>query len=142
MKLAANGVVFVEMAELTRATFKHLLTRLDEDTLHRRAACGSVATISGCTEWLSESVPALTVGWDWVIDHRDSGNKAWRVGPPRTNISLIGHHRHAMSWDDSLEALGQLAEVLLPWQETVRAMLVLPRQTRQGASCGYSRILG
>jgi hypothetical protein len=120
MKLGNNGLVFVEITELMCIPFKHLLTSLDEDYCnHRPSDCGRVAAITGCTEWLSETAPCLTVGWDWVVDERGSGERAWRLGLPRTNINLVGSDGLPLPWEENLAVLGLQLEALLPWQQTV-----------------------
>jgi hypothetical protein len=140
MKLAVNGLVFVEIAELVHVPFKHLVTALDEDHTGRRSNCGCVLTITGSTEWLSETDPAITLGWDWVIDARAGGAKAWRVGLPRTNVSLIDHDGSVMPWELNLETLGRMAEMLLPWQQRVGAMQVQRPQFNSSAPAVQGKI--
>jgi len=137
MKLGTNGLVFVEISELIHIPFKHVLTALDEDCPHGQADCGRIAAITGCTEWVSQTQPCLTAGWDWVVDERGSGERAWRLGAPRTNINLVGSDGLPLPWETSLAALGLHLEALLPWQQTVWALEVRATRTVKEPEIAY-----
>ncbi|WP_157673144.1 DUF4902 domain-containing protein [Curvibacter sp. AEP1-3] len=141
MKLIENGLVLVGIPELMQVPFKHLVTSLDEDKDNSLSNCGRAATITGYTEWFSETQPYLTVGWDWVIDERAQGSAPWRLGSPRTNVNLVGNDGRALPWEASLEKLGQLMDALLPWQQTVHAFEVPQPVAQNRASSPAENIL-
>lgn len=141
MKLTDNGLVLIELQELMQVQFKHLITSLDEDQSDGQSSCGRSANITGHTEWLSATQPCLTVGWDWVVDERGQGRTPWRLGPPRTNVNLVGNDGRALQWDANLEKLGQLIDALLPWQQAVHAFEVLQVASQTAASSTTESVL-
>jgi len=122
--LTDNGLVLVAISELMQVPFKHLVTSLDEEQGNSQSNCGRAASITGYTEWLSETQPYLSVGWDWVVDEREQGSSAWRLGSPRTNVNLVSNDGQVLQWEASLEKLGQLIDILLPWQQAVQTLEV------------------
>lgn len=73
-----------------KITFVHLISGLDEgkpELLQK----GAISTeITGYTEWVSETTPIISVGWDWMIrptQKKDAYYK--RISEPRSNLMLI-----------------------------------------------------
>ena len=119
MKLTDDGLVLISISELMQVSFRELLMEMDEDCGDSSTNCGRICAITGHTEWLSDTTPRLTVGWDWIVEKRDQVPTTWRLGLPRTNICIIGEDSRPMEWNASLESLGKLVDATLPWHKTV-----------------------
>lgn len=112
----------MEKADLLRAKFEPLMTELDELSEGESLSWHRPTIISGYTEWLSKSVPTLTLGWDWVMDSRERFAKPRRQGPPRTNVCLLASDGRPMDWELSLHALSDMVDTVLPWIQAVHAL--------------------
>ena len=88
--------------------------------------CGRPTTITGYTEWIDAAGSPATLGWDWEIRCVPGATRWHRLDLPFTNILLVDDNRRDLSWQCSLERLAARVDAL-PWGETVRATLFLPR---------------
>lgn len=68
---------------------RHLLSGVDTDPVGRLAVCGAPAPITGYTEWVSTSLPAVSIGWDWSLQISTGMPRYVRDGLPRSNMMLI-----------------------------------------------------
>lgn len=122
MRVSTDGLVRLTLDELMSLPIFHLLSGLDADDSCMLAACGSPTTISGFTEWISRTHPAITLGWDWCLVSR-SGTAFWtRLGAPRTNVLLLREDGVEKTWAQSLEQVGTVVDAL-PWAEMVPEVL-------------------
>lgn len=96
---------------------QHLVTSLDDEGGVRFAtdACGRSTDISGYTEWTCETLPFVSLGWDWRIDYRHAPARWVRVGLPRTNVRLIDAERGPLQWQQNLEAMAEVVDAI-DWQ--------------------------
>jgi hypothetical protein len=62
---------------------------LDNEPICQSVEGGKEASISGYSEWLSDTSPRVTVGWDWRLDLTTGSPRYLREGMPRSNIMLI-----------------------------------------------------
>ena len=67
----------------------HFLSGLDNEPICQSVEGGKEASISGYSEWLSDTSPRVTVGWDWRLDLTTGSPRYLREGMPRSNIMLI-----------------------------------------------------
>lgn len=104
--------------ELLSIPIRHLISGLDEDANSSLGACGKVASISGYTEWISSTNPAITIGWDWYIKLTIERPFWVRVGLPRSNIMLVDGAGHDTGWERSLNILATVVDAL-PWKEQI-----------------------
>jgi hypothetical protein len=116
-----DGFLRLTLEEVLSVQFTHLISGLDEFG-NAAAPCGTPTTISGYTEWIGQVEPALTVGWDWLLEP-DSSRPRWRrVGLPRTNVLLVDRASRDLDWHRSLEVLATVVDAL-PWQEQARSAI-------------------
>lgn len=48
------------------------------------------ADCTGYTEWVSNTSPVISIGWDWVFQHSQIGGAGYkRVSKPKTNLMLV-----------------------------------------------------
>lgn len=119
MQLSSDGLLRLSIEELLCLPIEHLLSGLDApDHASALRVCGSETEISGYTEWVSISRPAVSIGWDWKLQLRCYNRSvAWqRVGKPRTNVMLVYASGADTGWARNLELLSTVVDAL-PWQD-------------------------
>lgn len=87
--VSEDGYVRMSISEVLALELKHFLTGLDGNQNQLPLIDGGVATISGYTEWLSSTIPAITVGWDWRLSICRGKPTYIRDGLPRTNLMVV-----------------------------------------------------
>ena len=75
----------------------------------------SASVLSGCSEWVTESDPPITAGWDWTATA--SGNVQLNQHSVRTNL-MLADLWHAASIKAIVSRLERVA-----WQGCVLAVL-------------------
>jgi len=116
-------------ARLTHDTFlstalQHLLSGLDEDAPAPMQEGASFAPISGYTEWVSTTTPAITLGWDWQLALVNGRSLYVRLGAPRSNVMLVDANLIDLGAAKTALLL-ELAIDALPWQDEVRRSIAV-----------------
>jgi Domain of unknown function (DUF4902) len=122
MHLSPDGLVRVSIDELMSLPIVHLTSGFDADEGAATQACGSLTTISGYTEWISQTHPVITIGWDWLLVADCHEARCRRAGPPRANVMVVDSNGADRSWEQNLEFLGTVVDVL-PWADVVSQRL-------------------
>jgi hypothetical protein len=126
LAVSADGYIRQTIRALLSRRLVHLQSGLDHDDNHElnSQSLGAIATEwSGYTEWASETLPSLSLGWDWILEVQQPHLCYRMIGEPRGNIWLIDAQRRDLSHDDNLLALAQFADSL-GWQATVAESLL------------------
>jgi hypothetical protein len=115
LTVSSDGYVRISTSALANLRFTHFLSGLDGNTIERNYEGGYHAYISGYTEWLTNTAPVVTLGWDWYVDSIDQ-EKYIRKGPPRTNLMFVNDMTHHDLGDIHTGVLlGEYID-LLDWQ--------------------------
>ena len=129
MQVSPDGLLRLSIDELLSLPIEHLISGLDGPEHGPLArVCGSETVISGYTEWVSTSFPAVSIGWDWELQLLWHDRPfAWRrLGQPRTNVMLVYAAGGDTGWARNLELLSTVVDAL-PWQDRlVRAVGIAP----------------
>jgi hypothetical protein len=89
LAISADGYLRMTLARFRTIPLVHLLSELeDEAGISATAAGASAATIFGFTEWVSDTTPALSLGWDWLLETSGRDARYVRQGEVRSNIML------------------------------------------------------
>jgi len=93
--VSADGYARLTLATFYMIRLVHLFSELDPDAAASAASPtgASAATIVGFTEWASETVPALSLGWNWRLVTGNAPPRYERDGEVRSNIMLIDASR-------------------------------------------------
>jgi hypothetical protein len=91
--LSDDGYVRLTFSSLRNTSLTHLLSGLDEDSRDVLQQEAGISAISGYTEWVSHTIPPITIGWDWRLDVSQGQPRCLRVGPPRSNLMLVDHQQ-------------------------------------------------
>lgn len=93
MRLSPDGYVRLTLEQLQWIPLGHLLSDLDHDEYPPLHEGASQTHISGYTEWVSETAPVITLGWDWRMEGASGQTHYLRTGFPRSNIMLVDDQR-------------------------------------------------
>jgi uncharacterized protein DUF4902 len=115
-----DGYVRLAPARMRAIPLVHLISGLDtEPAGSDMGAVGATrAAIAGYTEWLSLTIPALSLGWDWALASADRELRYQRVCEPRSNVMLLDSHGRDLGPRSSAAALALLVDEF-NWQDTV-----------------------
>jgi hypothetical protein len=119
-----DGYLRLNQARMRAIPLIHLISGLDTDPgdTDTAAVGATLAAIAGYTEWISLTLPALSLGWDWVLGSSDRELRYLRTGEPRSNIMLLDHHGRDLGPNASAVALALLVDDF-NWQDTVASFV-------------------
>lgn len=118
--ISDDGRIRLHLAELRAVHLLHLISGLDENIPDTISAGALPTTISGYTEWVSDTVPVISIGWDWQMS---DSSRPVRVGEPRSNLAL----QDAEQLDTACIETAVLLEAFvdtLDWQRVVLHQIV------------------
>ena len=91
--MSPDGYVRLTLEQFQWIPLVHLLSDLDHDEYPPLHEGASQTHISGYTEWVSETAPVITLGWDWRMEGASGQTRYLRTGFPRSNIMLVDEQR-------------------------------------------------
>lgn len=116
--VSEDGYIRLGFSRLESVNLVHLISGLEEES-PGNTACGATSTaIIGYTEWISNTVPAITLGWDWQMETSGNPVSLRRISEPRSNIMLktgnrdMGPARTAALLEIYIDGLGWEDDVL------------------------------
>lgn len=86
--VSPDGYVRVSFQGMDDLCLQHLISGFDEDMPADNAMAAVVTAITGYTEWVTMTTPAVTLGWDWQLETKGIIHLV-RVSEPRSNIMLL-----------------------------------------------------
>ena len=122
--LSEDGYVRLTLETFLVTPLVHLVSGLDEDSPTTPSQeGGSLARISGYTEWVSTTIPTITLGWDWWLDMSRVHPLYVRLCTPRCNIMLVDTLQRDLG---SAQTSGLLETAIdaLAWREEVQKQIV------------------
>lgn len=86
----------------------------------RESEGASASVLCGCSEWVTESDPPITAGWDWTVT--TSGDVLLNRHSVRTNLMLVDASGQDLGHVVSIAAVVRRIEQL-PWQHSALSAL-------------------
>jgi hypothetical protein len=114
--LSADGYIRLNLQQLTQVQLHHLHSSLYTEHNPDQACATSMTDIEGYTEWVSQSQPCISIGWDWQVQYRTGATHYSMVGKPFTNLLLQNNQQQDFSTDESL-SIQAIWLNTLNWQE-------------------------
>lgn len=114
-----DGYIRLSFPEILNIDLQYLITGLDEDAPVASSAGAQLTTITGYTEWVTTTVPCITIGWDWQLDTALNQIQLRRVNQPRSNVMLQDSHRADLG-STKTSALLEVFIDILNWQPQVQ----------------------
>ena len=88
--IAPDGYIRLTFEEFRKISLIHLISGLDEDELVSLQEGATITEITGYTEWVSDTIPTISIGWDWAIQQTQvRGDYYKRTSEPRSNLMLV-----------------------------------------------------
>ncbi|SHN92839.1 hypothetical protein BHECKSOX_1619 [Bathymodiolus heckerae thiotrophic gill symbiont] len=88
----SDGYIRLTFEELKQIPLVHLISSLDDNfnELSQKTENVNFSEVTGYTEWGSKTSPAISIGWDWIINvSTTTGSYYKRNAQPRSNLMLI-----------------------------------------------------
>ncbi len=119
-----DGFLRIALEDLLAVRLVHLVSGLDEDDPRQVRRCGTITSIMGYTEWVSEGMAEpVSLGWDWRLDQLQTGEtNCMRIGLPRSNVMLIDSAKRDYGWDRNLQVLASIVDAI-PWADETRSAI-------------------
>jgi hypothetical protein len=89
IELTDDGLTRLTYSDLKGISFKHIYSELNQDKTAFSSVQDSQTILSGLTEWVSDTTPVLSIGWDWKFDPFKTPPDYKLDGKPYSNIMLI-----------------------------------------------------
>ncbi|MDD4914190.1 MAG: DUF4902 domain-containing protein [Methylococcales bacterium] len=123
LKVASDGYIRLTFEEFRRIDLVHLISGLDEDG-HEQVLDAAIQTnITGYTEWVSNTMPAISIGWDWTIKITQGfGGVYIRVAEPRGNVMLVDSHGQDFGPGKSATLIETVIDEIA-WQNVVKSYI-------------------
>lgn len=88
--ISPDGYIRLTFEEFRKISLVHLISGIDEDTPVLLQKGATFADITGYTEWVSDTTPTISIGWDWIIQPLQAKNIYYkRASEPRSNLMLV-----------------------------------------------------
>lgn len=87
LTVSEDGYVRLTEDGFAALQLTHLISCVDVHDGMPVVGAASHSAITGFTEWVTEGIPAITLGWDWQL--LPGGETPTRVNDARTNLMLI-----------------------------------------------------
>lgn len=116
--ISSDGYVRLTFDVLQQVPLTHLISGLDEED---NSSFESETIITGYTEWISSTSPAISIGWDWMFNYSQKNGIYYKKmdSEPRSNIMLIDTQQCDIGHAKTAEQLELLIEKLA-WQIVVQ----------------------
>jgi hypothetical protein len=108
--LSVDGYVRMMFAAFQQVEMVHLFSGMDEDRPSADGAGANFSSITGYTEWISNSVPAITIGWDWKLTGVQGTACFIHAGVPGSNLMFLDQYSHDLGSE-------QTRQLLVSWLE-------------------------
>ena len=90
LTISPDGYMRLTFEELRQISLVHFISGLDEDNPALLQEGATFSEITGYTEWISTTSPAISIGWDWMLQSSQAGAVYYkRASNPRSNLLLV-----------------------------------------------------
>lgn len=118
ISVSDDGYIRLTAGAIRSLVLVHLISGLDEGVENSQAEGGCVTHISGYTEWVSQTVPVITLGWDWFLDCSGGTQKLLRAGKPSSNVMSVDCNRKDLGYCATVDLLCSFVDGM-DWQLAV-----------------------
>ncbi|MES9961471.1 MAG: DUF4902 domain-containing protein [Sedimenticola sp.] len=116
LSVSSDGYVRLTLNTLRDIPLTHCISGLDDEGAgFDRGRDDSQCDISGYTEWVSATEPAISVGWDWRLQMSGGGCHYSRAGSARSNLMLIGADNEDLGPDRTARLIESVLDAM-DWQ--------------------------
>lgn len=119
--ISYDGYIRLRLSSLDTLSFVHLISAIDDGLLRELQSQTLPALRAGYSEWVSDTVPPVSVGWDWFI-HRESERIMLAPDGVRSNVMLIDQSGYDLGSETSTRLFGTWLSSF-EWQPMVSEVL-------------------
>jgi hypothetical protein len=120
--LSWDGYVRLTFESFQQAKIVHLYSGMDEDKPASLGVGASFSAITGYTEWVSNSAPAITIGWDWQLTGGQGMARFIHSGMPGSNLMFVDRNGRDLGTEQTTQLLLNWLNAF-SWQpETLKAI--------------------
>jgi hypothetical protein len=119
--ISSDGYIRLPLNDLSTLPFIHLASDSDSDFLAELQAQTIPALAAGFSEWMSETTPAISVGWGWYI-HSPSRRLLLAPDAVRTNVMLTDIYGYDLGPTVTSNLFGSWLTIY-DWQRAVSVAL-------------------
>lgn len=124
LAISGDGYVRLTFETFLKIGVMHLCSGIDQDKPLSSGAGASYSIITGYTEWVSHTAPALSLGWDWQMTGGQGGARLICSGTPGSNLMLLDQRGNDLGPEQTGLCLSAWLEEF-NWQaETLRALSI------------------
>lgn len=123
--LFPDGTVRLDRSASLEIRFRHIISGLYEESLTNEIGIGTGATavrLEGYTEWVSETRPLITLGWDWEWQFVFGRSGYRRREAPFSNITLVDQNGHDIGSAETARVLSDAIDQT-DWRDAVAAYI-------------------
>jgi hypothetical protein len=121
--LSHDGYVRLTFDAFQQIALIQLISGLNEDMPAVLQQGASLSEITGYTEWISTTVPAISIGWDWKLQPSLPENNYYeRSGDPRSNLMLTDTKQNGLGPVKTAALLGKAVDGF-DWQIEVQKFI-------------------
>lgn len=121
-RIDKDGYIRIEQHALRSLQFVHLVSGSDEDAPPPGHWVRVGAGATGHTEWVTITIPAVSIGWEWAVDDAGRDPIPQRVGHPYGNVMIVDEQGQDVGAERSAHLLDDLAD-RLAWQAEIMAII-------------------
>jgi len=108
--VSADGFIRVTLSKLYLIQLEHLFSAIDESTEDAQFTGAVACGITGYTEWVSQSTPVISVGWDWEVQTSIGRANLSRLAEPRTNLMIVDKSFKDVGQEQSNQHIAKLID--------------------------------
>lgn len=101
--LSNDGFIRLTLQQLVNLQLHHLHSSLYAQDI--ATPSNSPTDIQGYTEWISETQPIISVGWDWQVQYRAGSTEYSMMGLPFSNLLLQNNQQQDFGMEESISML-------------------------------------
>jgi hypothetical protein len=122
--ISRDGYIRLSLEHLSQLPFMHLASDIDATILQDLQHQAVPALAAGYSEWISNTTPAISLGWSWFI-HRRSHKLLPAPEAVRSNVMLVDVHGYDLG-STTTSFLFTTWLAMHDWQHAVTASLDIP----------------
>jgi hypothetical protein len=120
--ISDDGYIRLSKITLESIHFRHLDSGLYDDEVVNLGDFDMACSILGYTEWVTDTEPAISIGWDWTVEYFTNPPRIKMVGLPFSNIILQDHNDKDMNDEICMHYLIVLISQI-NWMEQLHSVI-------------------
>ncbi|GAA3928407.1 DUF4902 domain-containing protein [Litoribacillus peritrichatus] len=122
LTLSQDGYIRVTQSVLKTIALKHLDSGIYDDPVAIHHNQNITCEVTGYTEWISETIPLLSIGWDWKLDYKKQSLAYVMTGNPYSNVIVQDNNFSDLDQYDSLNFLSDLINKI-EWSSQISTLI-------------------